>query len=261
MGEQFRKHAIHAADILGKEVYSECPFLEGVQPELDPTVEGNLPKLLIQKTWWPTLCITGMEGVPDLAGGNVLRKETKCKISIRLPPDVDPRAAMKGIKKAIEHPYPQNAKVKLLDYKFYAGFAAPVYQPWLANSLDNASESIFGNKPVFLGAGGGIPFMNFLKQKFPEAQFVITGVLGPKSNAHGPDEFMHIGMAKKLSAAMGCIIYDYGVNFGGGGKLTAPQQGSGNAAQDEMKAMLESLRAQYAEQSKMMEQLKSENES
>ena len=46
--------------------------------------------------------------------------------------------------------------------------------------------------------------MGMLGEKFPQAQFVVTGVLGPKSNAHGPNEFLHVGYAKKLTA---CVAY------------------------------------------------------
>ena len=57
-----------------------------------------------------------------------------------------------------------------------------------------------------MGEGGTIPFMAMLGRRFPDAQFLITGVLGPRSNAHGPNEFLHIEYAKRLTACVAEII-------------------------------------------------------
>ena len=65
-----------------------------------------------------------------------------------------------------------------------------------------------------MGEGGTIPFMNMLQERFPDAQFVVTGLLGPKSNAHGPNEFLHIPTGKKLTAAMARVISEHYVNRG-----------------------------------------------
>ena len=72
-----------------------------------------------------------------------------------------------------------------------------------------------------MGEGGTIPFMNMLKERFPDAQFVVTGLLGPKSNAHGPNEFLHIPTGKKLTAAMAKVIHEQFTNRGGNSEGTS----------------------------------------
>ena len=86
--------------------------------------------------------------------------------------------------------------------------------PWLADSVDTASKNWFGTKSAQMGEGGTIPFMGMLQDRFPQAQFVVTGLLGPKSNAHGPNEFLHIPTGKKLTAAVARVIADHYVNRG-----------------------------------------------
>ena len=60
-----------------------------------------------------------------------------------------------------------------------------------------------------MGEGGSIPFMGMLGAKFPDAQFVITGVLGPQSNAHGPNEFLDIAMGKAVTLAVAQVLADH----------------------------------------------------
>jgi len=48
-----------------------------------------------------------------------------------------------------------------------------------------------------------------LGERFPEAQFLITGVLGPGSNAHGPNEFLHVPTGVRLTACVGSVIADH----------------------------------------------------
>ena len=89
------------------------------------------------------------------------------------------------------------------------GWNAPALAPWLGKALDKASQDAFGKPPAFMGEGGSIPFMAMLGEKFPRTQFVVTGVLGPHSNAHGPNEFLHIPTAKKVAASIASILADH----------------------------------------------------
>ena len=81
--------------------------------------------------------------------------------------------------------------------------------PWLETALERASQRLFGKPAMYMGEGGSIPFMGMLGEKFPEAQFLITGVLGPGSNAHGPNEFLHLPTARKLTCAVAQILADH----------------------------------------------------
>ncbi|HEU0096655.1 MAG TPA: hypothetical protein VFQ52_09380, partial [Rhizomicrobium sp.] len=134
---------------------------------------------------------------------------TTLKLSIRVPPTGDAEAARQAVKTALEDAPPYDAEVCFEAPRGENGWNAPTLAPWLEASLDKASMCAFGRPVAYQGEGGSIPFMAMLGQKFPQTQFVVTGVLGPHSNAHGPNEFLHIAFAKKLSAAIATILADH----------------------------------------------------
>ena len=164
----------------------------------------------LRMTWRPALSVVGADGLPSLKNaGNVLRPYTSLKLSIRIPPTVDQFTAQEAIKKALLKNPPYGAKISLKFEEPAAGWNAPEMKKWLAKSIENASNVCFGKSACSLGEGGTIPFMAMLGEEFPQAQFIITGVLGPNSNAHGPNEFLHIPYAKKLTSAIALIIKDF----------------------------------------------------
>ncbi len=198
------------ADVLGAHVYDKYPFVPGMQP-----VNKDVAELLLNRTWRPSLSITGADGLPALEdAGNVLRPQTAVKLSIRLPPTLDPLLASSRLKQLLEAEPPYGAKVEFEVEKSSQGWAAPSLKHWLADSIDTASKEYFGPRAASMGEGGTIPFMGMLQERFPEAQFMVTGLLGPKSNAHGPNEFLHIPTGKKLTAAVARVISDHYVNRG-----------------------------------------------
>jgi acetylornithine deacetylase/succinyl-diaminopimelate desuccinylase-like protein len=81
-----------------------------------------------------------------------------------------------------------------------------VFAPWLDQALAVASTEHFGQPSRTFGEGGSIPFMGMLGKMFPEAQFVVTGVLVPGSNAHGPNEFLDLAVARKITACLTRIL-------------------------------------------------------
>jgi acetylornithine deacetylase/succinyl-diaminopimelate desuccinylase-like protein len=128
------------------------------------------------------------------------------KLSLRLPPLIDGGKAARSLKQLLERDPPHKAGVAF-DYDSAAtGWNAPSAAPWLATALDAASGQLWGKSAAYMGEGGTIPFMAMLNEKFPRAQLLVTGVLGPKSNAHGPNEFIDIGFAKKITAATAMVI-------------------------------------------------------
>ena len=208
----FVKQTQAAAAILGDEVWKRFPWACGADggPTLPTTtdpVEG-----LLNRTWRPTLSVTGVEGFPELKNaGNVLRPYTAFKLSLRLPPLVDGHEASTKLKTLLEDNAPYNAKVTFHpDGRAGAlgatGWAAPELSPWLQQALDTASNTNFGAPCGYIGQGGTIPLMSMLQQGFPKAQMMVCGVLGPKSNAHGPNEFLHVPYGKKLTAAVSQVI-------------------------------------------------------
>ncbi|MDI1451698.1 M20 family metallopeptidase [Polyangium sp. 6x1] len=203
--EQRIAQAEAAAAVLGDAVYAEMPWAAGAGPMADDNKER-----LLNRTWRPALSITGADGLPPIASaGNVLRPFTKAKLSVRIPPRVNPRRAADALKRALEADPPYGADVTFTVSEPSEGWDAPPLAPWLDEAMQRASQTFFGRPAVAFGEGGTIPFMAMLGEKFPEAQFLITGVLGPQSNAHGPNEFLHIRCGKKLTACVASVIADH----------------------------------------------------
>jgi len=208
--EERWKQARDTAAILGDETWSGLPFAGGTKPSVPQKSNDGNAELLLEKTWRPQLAITAMEGYPAPAdGGNVLLPYSTAKISLRLPPTLDAGKAQTALKKALEENPPYDAEISFGGPRGDDGWNAPALSPWLETSLNRASMAAFGKPVAFHGEGGSIPFMAMLGEKFPKTQFVVTGVLGPHSNAHGPNEFLHIPFVKKLSACIATILADH----------------------------------------------------
>lgn len=200
-----QEQARYAAEVLGAEIYRKFPFTDSTRP-----VAGELLELVLNRTWRPALAVTGAAGLPALENaGNVLRPMTAVKISLRLPPLVDATAAGQALKPILEHDPPYGARVTFEPEQAASGWNAAELSGWLRESVDNASKTYFGKPAVYMGEGGTIPFMAMLGERFPEAQFLITGVLGPHSNAHGPNEFLHIPTGKRLTCCVAQVIEDH----------------------------------------------------
>jgi acetylornithine deacetylase/succinyl-diaminopimelate desuccinylase-like protein len=194
--------AKRAAQILGSHVYDEFPFAKGTAP-----VTRDLPELILNRTWRPQLAVTGMDGLPPPPNaGNVMLPDTIAKVSVRLPPTLAAAKVDPVLKELFESAPPYGAQVTFKNETAMTGWDAPALAPWLEMAVENASRTTFGAEPAFMGEGGSIPFMAMLGEKFPKTQFVVTGVLGPHSNAHGPNEFLHIPTGKRVSACVAMII-------------------------------------------------------
>jgi acetylornithine deacetylase/succinyl-diaminopimelate desuccinylase-like protein len=199
-----------AADILGEEIYRRFPWAHydcgGSTAFALPTTTDPLEALL-NRTWKPTLSVTGADGFPSLGNaGNVLRPYTAFKLSLRLPPLVDASTAVQQLKTLLEDNAPYQAKVTFEGMSSATGWNAPDTAPWFEAALNTASSAHFDAPCGYIGQGGTIPLMNMLSTGFPKAQMMVCGVLGPKSNAHGPNEFLHVPYAKKLTAAVAQVI-------------------------------------------------------
>jgi acetylornithine deacetylase/succinyl-diaminopimelate desuccinylase-like protein len=194
--------AERAATVMGTAIYDKFPLVDGMQPMHD-----NLTQLILNRTWRPTLSYTGIDGLPTIAqGGNVLRPQTAIKLSFRIPPTLDAAVAEAEIKRILESNPPYGARVRFESREPANGWEAPATATWLEAATDAASETYFGSPACAMGEGGSIPFMAMLGDQYPQAQFLITGVLGPHSNAHGPNEFLHIQCAKNVTCCVADIL-------------------------------------------------------
>ncbi|MFO1187309.1 MAG: M20/M25/M40 family metallo-hydrolase [Alphaproteobacteria bacterium] len=201
-----RMEEAHAtAKVLGRDVYAKFPWHGSAKPVAD-----DLAELIINRTWRAQLAVTGIEGVPALQNaGNVMLPYVTARLSMRLPPNFDARRGLAVMRKLLEASPPYGAEVKFAGEPGMSGWDAPALEPWLGEAAARASDAAFGAPPAFMGEGGSIPFMGMLGEKFPGTQFVVTGVLGPNSNAHGPNEFLHIPMGKGVTRAVAQIIADH----------------------------------------------------
>lgn len=199
------EQAMAAASTLGDVVFRKIPFVDGMKPMSDDPAE-----LLLNSTWRPTLSVTGVEGIPPASSaGNVLRPMTAFVLSFRLPPGVDPEKAATSIKRTLERDPPYGAHVEFDIESSMGGWNAPSTEPWLASAVQNASKNFFGHDAMYMGTGGSIPFMGMLAEKFPGTQFLVTGVLGPHSNAHGPNEFLDIETGKRVTACVAQVVAEH----------------------------------------------------
>ncbi len=191
-----------AGQILGESVYAKFPFVDATEP-----VTRDLTEAVLNRTWRPALSVTGADGLPSIeSAGNVLRPRTALKLSLRLPPTVDGNKASLDLKQLLEADPPHRARIAFHTDQAASGWNAPATAPWLADVLEHASQRHFHRPAAMMGEGGTIPFMAMLGKRFPAAQFVITGVLGPQSNAHGPNEFLHLPTAKRLTACVADVL-------------------------------------------------------
>ena len=166
--------------------------------------------MVLNRTWRAALAVTGADGLPPIAAaGNVQRPFTSLKLSLRLPPLIDGPDAAEDLKKMLEADPPYSAIVSFEADSAATGWHAPPGEPWLTIALDDASRDFYGRPAAYLGEGGTIPFMGMLGEKFPQAQFLITGVLGPGSNAHGPNEFLHVPTGVRLTACVASVVAEH----------------------------------------------------
>lgn len=200
--ESVLEDARRSAGILKDDLWSKFPFAGKTRPESTDTLE-----LALNRTWRPSIAYVGASGLPDIhQAGNVLRPETVLKLSIRTPPTLDAAEADRKLRELLESDPPSGAEVRWESDGGAPGWKAPDIEPRLRKILESASEAHYGKPLAVMGEGGSIPFMGMLHAKFPRAQFVVTGVLGPHSNAHGPNEFLDIPTVKKLTACMAEVI-------------------------------------------------------
>lgn len=194
-----------AAAALGDSVARRVPLVAGARALSNDPVE-----LLLGSTWRSTLAVTGADGLPPIAqAGNVLLPRVALKLSLRLPPTTDAEIAARAVKTALESDPPYGARVRFDLESSTAGWNAPSTAPWLEASMERASRAVFSKAAVYAGCGGTIPFMGMLGRQFPQTQFLITGVLGPQSNAHGPNEFLDIGYAQGITACVVQVLADH----------------------------------------------------
>jgi len=203
--EQRLKQSKFAVDQIGDEIWNKFSFFGDTKP-----IDKDNLELYLNSTWRPQLTITGQKGIPDVdKGGNVVRCSTTLKLSLRLPPTLNSIKATEKLKNILLKDPPYGSSVSFYDEHDGGGWNAPEFDEWLLESIENSSKSYFNKSSCYFGEGGSIPFMGDLGKIFPKAQFCVIGLLGPGSNAHSVNEFLHIPFAKKLNCCVISLLYDH----------------------------------------------------
>ena len=190
------------AQVLGPSVFEKFPWAGNTRPQADDVTE-----LLLNNTWRPSLAVTGLSGAPEVGdAGNTLRPQTSARLTFRLPPTLDAEAAAAVIRAELERDPPYGARVRFDPDTCQSGWNAPPTAAWLEAAVAEASRNFFGRPAMYNGCGGTIPFMKMLGDAYPGVQFLVTGVLGPMSNAHGPNEFLEIETGKRITACVADVL-------------------------------------------------------
>ncbi len=199
--EERSEQAVDAAAAIGLRLTGRFPWAG------DTASSATGADAVLNRTWRPSLAVLGADGLPtaDRAGG-VLRPATRLVVSVRTPPTADADAVAAELHETLTTDPPYGATVTFERGFCASGWSAPATQPWLTDALEAASRRHFGAPLLSMGEGGTIPFMSMLADEFPEAQFLITGVLGPNSNAHGPNEFLDLDYARRLTCCVTDVI-------------------------------------------------------
>lgn len=203
--ESVHRQLEKVAQVLGPGIYQRFPWAGGTQPESDDTTQ-----LLLNNTWRPSLATVGFSGAPEVGNaGNTLRPATSVRLTIRLPPTLDASAAARTIRAELTRDPPYGAVVRFDADTPQTGWSAPPFEPWLDRAMNDASLTYFGKPAMYMGCGGTIPFMKMLGDAYPAVQFFVTGVLGPRSNAHGPNEFLEIATGKRVTACVADVLANH----------------------------------------------------
>lgn len=201
--DERRRQAQAASIALGDNFHGGLPFHAGTRP-----VSEDVAELLLNRAWRPQLAVTGCSGLPAVEqAAAVMFPSLSLKLSLRLPPTLDPEVAAQRLHQRLEADPPHGAQVSFRIDMVSRGWHAPALATWLQDALEQSSSASFGQPLALIGGGGGIPFLAMLGERFPDAGFVVTGVLGPQSNAHGPDEFLHIPTARHVTAAVARVLH------------------------------------------------------
>ena len=195
-----------AAATLGQGVIGKFPWSNATRPVTKDPVD-----LILRGTWHPSMATVGLGGAPQPENaGNTLRTHTSAKLVFRLPPNVNADQAEKAVKSKLTQETPPNEATVSYDVDASeTGWYAKPLDSALMDSLNRASSNHFGQPMRQVGCGGTIPFMAMLAEKFPDCQCVVTGVLGPHSNAHGPNEFLDIPTGKRVTSCMAEVVADF----------------------------------------------------
>lgn len=177
----------------------ESGLLDGVQ------VIGS--GSLLSRLWTkPAISTIGLDAPRVDVASNTLVASAKAKVSMRIAPQEDPRAAYEALRSHLLTRAPWGAKVEITLDDEGAGFAADAQGPVYDATREAFREAWDGTEPVDVGVGGSIPFVAAFAEKFPEAAILVTGVEDPDTRAHGANESLHLGEFERVCLAEALLL-------------------------------------------------------
>jgi len=208
--ERFKTEAKFMAELSGPEMYKKYHVCEGVAC----MHEQGIDQMYLNNTWRANMAITGAAGLPAIqTAGNVCRPSTSMRLSIRLPPKVNPDDAYTAVTKLLTTDVPYNAKVTCTSQGKGQGWCMGELSPWLEEGIMKAGAQFWdGKKAGSYGMGGSIPFLAELGKMYPDCQIIAFGLIGPQTNAHAPNECINLPFAKKLTCALSHVMATVGQN-------------------------------------------------
>ncbi len=140
---------------------------------------------------------------------NSIKKCVTLRCSLRLPPCLDVSKAKEIVKKVIldDKSDTYGAKVDIISFNVDNGFNTKELESEIKKAFFDANKVVFnGNEPIFIGCGGSIPFMEFFSVMYPKANFLLTGVGFPDSNAHAANENLDLDFCRKLTSTIALTL-------------------------------------------------------
>ena len=184
--------------------YPEADFRRdaGVLDGVDLTGTGDLTARLWTK---PSLTLIGADITPLDVAGNVLAPSATARLSLRIAPGQDPQAALEALSAHLHAHVPFGARLTITGRE-----AGPAFDGTQATPASQAAlwamSTAWRGEAVSVGQGGSIPFIATLKEVFPDAEVLVTGIEDPDTRAHSEDESMHLGELERIIVAEALLL-------------------------------------------------------
>ena len=169
----------------------------GTRPSVKLIGDGSLTSRLWRK---PSLSIIGIDATPVREASNTLWPVATARLSMRVPPGQDAKAAQDALVKHLESNAPWGAELKITRGPTGEAFTGATTGPAYA-ALKDALGAAWGKEAIDIGQGGSIPFLFDFARTFPGAALLVTGVEDPESNAHSENESLHLAEFENVCVA------------------------------------------------------------
>lgn len=157
---------------------------------------------LLSRMWThPSLTVVGIDAPSVAHASNTLQPAVRAKLSLRVAPGQDPAEAYEALRRHLLDSAPFGAQVDVTLKETGSAFAGEVDGPVYDTARWALSQAWDGADVVHAGVGGSIPFVADLKEQFPDATVLITGVEDPDTRAHGYDESLHLTVLRRAALA------------------------------------------------------------